>query len=447
MRSRYAIIAALWLLLTTTACPVRGPYSKMPARQSASWVRDAVIYEVYLRSFSPDGTFKSLQARLPELKELGVTVLWLMPIHPVGQKNRKGSLGSLYSIKDYYGINPEFGTLEDFKNLVAAVHAAGMKIIIDLVANHTAWDNELVQKHPDWYTRDATGHVIAPVPDWSDVADLNYDHHEPRQYMLDVMTHWVRDIGIDGYRCDVAEMVPLDFWEPARAELDKIKPVLMLAEGSDPALHVKAFDLTYAWNVYKALVNIFQENGPARLVREALRNEELNFPQGSLRLRFTDNHDENAWRAPAIELFGPQGAKAAAVLTYCLPGVPLLYNGQEVGNPTRLPLFEKVPINWQSDPHGLRDFYRTLLRLRRETPALLEGSLKLVETGSDESALVFYRQKDSERVLVAVNLKASQQQIRGRESPTQVEKRFGDGSYQAGQLTLPGYGWFIGKVR
>jgi glycosidase len=441
------VATAVLLALLAMQAGQGGPYAKMEARENAPWVKNAVIYEVYLRSFSPEGTFAGLQARLPELKDLGVTVIWLMPIHPVGKEKRKGSLGSPYSIKDYYGINPEFGTLQDFKKLVDAVHVAGMKIIIDLVANHTAWDNELLRKHPEWYTRDTKGNVIAPVADWSDVADLNYDNADLRRYMLDMMIYWVRDIGIDGYRCDVAEMVPLDFWETARTELDKIKPVLMLAEGEDPALHVRTFDLTYSWNIYKSLVAISREGKPASLIKDALQSEKLSFPQNSLRLRFTCNHDENAWRAPAIELFGSQGAKAVAVLAYCLPGVPLMYNGQEVGYATPLPLFEKVAINWQQDRYGMRNFYRDLLRLRRGTPALLEGRLEMLQTGATGSVVAFYRQKGKERVLVAVNLKANEQRIRLPAPVAQFERLFGEGSYRNGRLTLPGYGYFIGKAK
>jgi glycosidase len=422
-----------------------GPYAKMKARPSPAWVKEAVIYEVYLRSFSPEGNFAGLQARLPELKDLGVTVLWLMPIHPVGVEKRKGSLGSPYSIQDFYGINPEFGTLEDFKNLVDAVHAAGMKIIIDLVANHTAWDNQLLYEHPEWYTHDANGQIISPVADWSDVADLNYDPAGLRRYMLDMMVYWVRDIGIDGFRCDVAEMVPLDFWETARAELDKIKLVLMLAEGTDPVLHLEAFDVTYSWNIYQALVKIFSEKASARVVQEALRMESLSFPANSLRLRFTSNHDENAWRAPAIALFGPQGAKAAAVLACCLPGVPLIYNGQEAGNAIRLPLFEKVVIDWEEDFYGMRQFYRELLRLRHALPALREGELEMLQHDADSSIVAFHRRKGNNRVLVAVNLAAAEKQMKLPKPDASFERMFGEGTQMSGVISLPAYGYFIAR--
>ncbi len=214
------------------------------------WSKNANIYEVNIRQYTPEGTFNAFAEHLPRLKELGVDILWLMPIHPIGEKNRKGSMGSYYSVKDYFGINPEFGTEEDFKNLVNQIHELGMYVIIDWVANHTAWDNQLIYDHPEWYSKNEEEEIIAPVEDWSDVADLNYDVPEVRKYMTDALIYWVKDFNIDGYRCDVAGMVPTDFWNNARYELDKIKPVFMLAEANEPELHEFAFDMTYAWDLH-----------------------------------------------------------------------------------------------------------------------------------------------------------------------------------------------------
>ena len=248
-------------------------YASVYARKSADWVKNAVIYEVYLRSFSKEGTLKALESRIPELKKLGVTVVWLMPIHPVGKLLRKGTLGSPYSVQDYYGINPEFGTLDDFNSLVNTVHQEGLKIIIDLVANHTAWDNPMLKEHPEWYTHDASGKIISPNPDWTDVADLNYDSPELRMYMITMMKYWVHDIGIDGFRCDVAELVPTDFWNNARKELDAIKPVMMLSEGTIPEHHIRAFDLTYSWNMYAVLENVIKGSIAATVFDELLTSE------------------------------------------------------------------------------------------------------------------------------------------------------------------------------
>jgi glycosidase len=377
-------------------------YAAMHARESAEWVKDAVIYEVYLRSFSKEGTLKALEARIRELQKLGVTVVWLMPIHPVGRINRKGTLGSPYSVQDYYGINPEFGTLDDFQSLVNTIHQQGMKIIIDLVANHTAWDNSMIMEHPDWYTHDTNGSIISPNPDWTDVADLNYNQAGLRKYMITMMKYWVRTIGIDGFRCDVAELVPTDFWDSARKELDVIKPVMMLSEGTLPEHHITAFDLTYSWNVYDVFENVIQGLTPVTIFTELLKSESDQYPRNSLRMRFNTNHDKNAWDAPCVEKFGPQGAKATAVLAFTFPGVPLMYNGEEVGNSKKLRLFEKVDIDW-SKGKDFRELYETLGALHRDHPALRQGTYTSVQNSSGATVYSFIRTKVADTVLVVIN--------------------------------------------
>jgi glycosidase len=412
------------------------------ARQSVDWVRNAVVYEAYLRSFSANSSFAELQARLPELKRLGVTVVWVMPIHPVGKEKRKGSLGSPYAVRDYYAVNPEFGALDDFRKLVNAVHAADMKIIIDLVINHTAWDNALVKRHPQWYRRDDKGKILFPA-NWDDVAHLDFRNADLRRYMVEMMCYWVRDVDIDGFRCDVAGMVPLDFWDAARIELEKIKPVMMLAESSEPAEHLRAFDLTYAWNLRDALLHVLRDGKPATLIAETLAEDSRRFPPGSLRLRFSSNHDQNAWEAPAIEMYGPQGAKAAAVLTCTLPGAPLLYNGDEVGNTKKLALFEKVVIDWSHDPYSMRTFHEELLKTRRQFPAFVRGSIEFVRTGEPDSVVAFMRQADAERVLVAVNTKPTEKRVR---LPV-AAIAWGNGREDDGEIVLPPFGYVIGRVK
>jgi cyclomaltodextrinase / maltogenic alpha-amylase / neopullulanase len=377
-------------------------YAEVPARPSEEWVNDAVLYEVYLRSFSREGTFKALERRLPELKELGATVLWLMPIHPIGELNRKGTLGSPYSVQDYYKVNPEFGTLDDFKSLVAATHAQGMKIIIDLVANHAAWDSRLIMEHPEWFTTNEAGAIISPNADWTDVADLNYDQHELRKYMIEMMKYWVRDIGIDGYRCDVAEMVPTDFWNRARKELDKIKPVIMLSEGTLPEHHVEAFDLTYSWTVYDVLSKVMDGSTPVKVFDDILTTESYQYPKGSLRMRFNTNHDKNVKDAPAVVKFTSQGAKATALFTFTYPGVPLIYNGEEAGNDRRLSLFEKVDIDWMKN-YDFRAFYQALTRLRSSHPALRRGEYVPVKNSDGEKVYTFLRRQGDDEVLVVIN--------------------------------------------
>jgi glycosidase len=389
---------------------LRSKYADLKARPSADWVQDAVIYEIYLRSFSREGSLKALERRLTELKDLGVTVVWLMPIHPVGDLNRKGRLGSPYSVQDYYAINPEFGTLEDFKSLVEATHALGMKIIIDLVANHTSWDSKLVMEHPDWFTTDSEGAIVSPNPDWTDVADLNYDHHELRKYMIEMMKYWVQDVGIDGFRCDVAELVPTDFWDRARKELDKIKPVIMLSEGTLPEHHVEAFDLTYSWNVYDVLGKIIKGSTPVSVFDDILQSESYQFPKSSLRLRFNTNHDKNAYDAPAVVKYARQGAKATALLAFTFPGVPLIYNGEEVGNDKRLDLFDKVAIDWKKNP-DFREFYRKLGMLRVKHAGLRRGQYVKLQNTDSVKVYSFARRYEEDYVVIVINFDQSPKSV------------------------------------
>ena len=377
------------------------------ARSSEEWVRNGIIYEINTRSFSPEGTFAGAEKGLPELKKLGVTILWVMPIHPVGVLNRKGRLGSQYSVQDYYGINPEFGTLDDFKSLVAAAHKLGFHLIIDLVANHTAWDSKLIKTHPDWFAKDSAGNIVPPNPDWTDVAALNYSQPGLRTYMIEMMKYWVRDIGVDGFRCDVAEMVPTDFWESARAALDSIKPVMMLAEGTYPKHHLKAFDVSYGWNTHGLLGPLISGKISALSLDTVLNTERRCFPQGSLRMRFSSNHDENAWDAPDVVKYGVNGAKLAAVLVNMLPGIPLLYDGQEIGCATRLKMFEKVPIEWK-DGEDFRDLYTTLFELRKNEPALTEGEMTRIPSSEPRHVYAFTRIAGTSKLLSVFNVGADE---------------------------------------
>jgi len=381
---------------------LKSEFADMPAIRSADWVKDAVIYEVYLRSFSKEGTLAGLERRLHELKNLGATVLWLMPIHPVGIKNRKGNLGSPYSIQDYYAVNPEFGTLNDFKRLVSAVHKQGMKIIIDLVANHTSWDSKLMMEHSEWFTRDEHGEIIPPNADWTDVADLDYSHDGLWKYMLDMMAYWVREMGIDGFRCDVAELVPTDFWNDARKRLNAIKPVMMLSEGSAPEHHVKAFDISYSWNVYDALEPLLKGKRPVTLLDQIFKIEALQFPRGSLRMRFNTNHDKNAWDAPAVQKYGIDGLKLSAILINTIPGVPLMYTGEEVANDRKLSLFEKVDIDW-ARPREMEKLYKSLFDLRRNHKALTRGEMIRVSSTHTDSVYAFLRSAGKDKLLVVLN--------------------------------------------
>jgi glycosidase len=366
-------------------------------------VRDGVVYEIYPRAFSQQGNFNGISARLDDLKDLGVTVLWLMPIHPIGQEEKKGTIGSPYAVRDYYGINPDYGTKDDFKQLITEAHRHGMKVIIDIVANHTSWDS-VMMKNPQFYVHDANGRITYPH-DWSDVAELNYDNSELRRYMTDMLKYWIREFDLDGFRCDVAEEVPTDFWENARGELDKIKPdITMLAEGHKPELLIKAFDFDYSWPLHSAVTNVLQGRGVASDLRQEWDKESKEWPRGSLHMRFSDNHDERR----AIARFGEPGALAASAMMFTLDGVPLLYNGMEVGDTTESgapALFEKLPVFWpiaERRPEFPR-FYKQMISLRRSSNALRRGSLEWLRN-SDESRMVTYlRRSANEEVLVAIN--------------------------------------------
>ena len=423
----------------------RGKYSDQPARPSAPWVRDAVIYEVYLRSFSKEGTFRGLELRLPELKSLGVTVVWLMPIHPVGELGRKGRLGSPYSVQDYYGINPEFGTLDDFKSLVNSVHQQGMKIIIDLVANHTSWDSKLLFEHPEWFKTNKEGAIVSPNADWTDVAQLDYHQHELRKYMINMMEYWVREVGIDGYRCDVADLVPIDFWDTARQELDKIKPVMMLAEGKNPEDHLKAFDLTYSWNLYDVLKNVVDGTTSIKVLNEKLESESLKYPKNSLRMRFDSNHDKNVQDGPAVRRYTIAGAMATVSLMFTYPGIPLIYNGDEVGNAKRLNLMDKVDIDW-SKGNEFRRLYARLAQMRSEHSALREGDYRRVWCSDSTRVYAFERSSEDDEVYVVINFSKERKHVEIETTNDLLDVFAGKkvlSEKRRVALSLPSYGYSI----
>ena len=378
--------------------------SPLPARPTRDWVRDGVIYEIYPRAFSPEGNFNGITAQLDRLKDLGVTILWLMPIHPIGQEKKKGSIGSPYAVRDYYGINPDYGTKADLQRLISEAHRRGMKVVIDIVANHTSWDSVLM-KHPEFYKKDAKGNITYPF-DWFDIAALNYNSQELRRYMTDMLVYWLREFDLDGFRCDVAGEVPTDFWENARTELEKIKPdIFMLAEAHKAELLVKAFDLDYSWPLHSAMTDVLHGRGRASDLRAAWEAEVKEWPRGSLHMRFSDNHDERR----AIARFGEPGALAASALMFTLDGVPLLYNGMEVGDTTESgapALFEKLPVFWaiaERRPEFPR-FYKQMIALRQASNALRRGSLEWLHSSDDARVVSFLRRAKDEEILVTINL-------------------------------------------
>jgi glycosidase len=382
------------------------PYVKLTHPE---WSKNATIYQINTRQFTPEGTFRAAEAHLPRLKDLGVVIIWLMPVHPIGEKNRKGSLGSPYAVKDYYGVNAEFGTLDDLKHFVQEAHALGMYVILDWVANHTAWDCVLVDEHPEWYARDWKGD-FRPTPwwDWVDIIDLDYDKPALREYMTEALKYWVREADVDGYRCDVAGFVPLDFWNNARKELDAIKPVFMLAEWETRDLHEYAFDMTYGWSWNSAMHQIAMGKADVNLLYVYYAWNEKAFAPNSMRMLFTSNHDKNSWDGTEYEQFG-DCLEAAMVLSVISDGMPLIYNGQEAGNKRRLAFFEKDPLEWQEHPYA--DFYRKLFTLKRENSALWNGSwgalMVNVFNNVPSKVLSFVRQNEQEKIFAVFNLSAS----------------------------------------
>lgn len=370
------------------------------------WSRDAAIYEVNVRQYTSEGTFAAFEKQLPRLKELGVKILWIMPINPISEKNRKGSLGSYYAVKDYKKINPEFGTINDFKTLVAKGHELGLKIIVDWVANHTGWDNVWISQHPDWYTKDSTGKIISPVADWTDVADLNYDNKDMRAAMIDALQYWVKEADIDGYRCDVAGMIPVDFWNDARTSLNKIKPVYMLAEDEgEKALLVKAFNMNYGWEFHHIMNQVAQGKAGVGAVKAYFEKIDSTYPAGSYPMQFTSNHDENSWSGTEYERMG-DAAKTMAALTFVVPGMPLIYTGQEAGNTKRLKFFDKDQVDWSN--LEMQKFYEKLIGIKKANKALWNGTagapIHFLHTGLDNSLLAIDRTVEGNKVIAIFNL-------------------------------------------
>lgn len=371
------------------------------------WTYNAVIYEMNVRQYTPEGTFAAAQKELPRLKRLGVDVLWLMPIYPIGVKERKGTLGSYYAISDYCAVNPEFGDMKDFERFLKAAHKAGFKVILDWVANHTSPDAVWINECPaDWYERDSLGNTIVEY-DWTDIAALNYDNRDVWTAQDKAMRFWL-DMGVDGFRCDMACEVPIEFWRETIQGLREDYPgIYMLAEGENHDLHLYAFDASYAWVLHHLLNDIAQGRKGAPELAEYIARDAKNNPEEAFRLMFTSNHDENSWAGTEFERMG-DAAKAMAVLTFTLPcGQPLIYTGQEMGWNKRFEFFEKDPIPaWEENEYT--DFYRWLVKLRHENPALAAGErggdFELVSTEND--MFVFTRTLPDNKVTVSVRLAA-----------------------------------------
>jgi glycosidase len=368
-----------------------------------SWAHSTNIYEVNVRQYTAEGTFNAFAKHLLRLKGMGVKTLWFMPIHPIGNEKRISTLGSYYSIKDYKGINPEFGVLDDFKKIVEQAHALGLKVLIDWVANHTSWDHIWTKGHPEFYEQDDTGNFKSPY-DWYDVIQINHQNKDQREAMIDAMRFWVTECDIDGFRCDMAHLVPLSFWLQARNELDKIKPLFWLAETEQADYH-QVFDASYTWEFLHKMEVYWKHETDIAGIDSLLNKYDSLFPPSAIRMYFTSNHDENSHSGSEYERMG-DAAEAFAVFCATWNGIPLIYSGQELPLLKRLKFFEKDEIPW-TDNCVLENFYKILLRLHSQHPALHAGD-PAVQTfrikTNDKDVFAFLRKKEEREVLVMLNL-------------------------------------------
>ena len=412
----FIIISFLWSACKQQPTEFIGK-SRLPDSEVShpEWSRNACIYEVNIRQYTPEGTLLAFVKHLPRLKEMGVDILWLMPVNPIGELNRKGTLGSYYSIKDYVAVNPEYGTLEDLKLLVDRAHEMDMKVILDWVANHTSFDNTLTEEHPEWYEKDTAGNLVSPY-DWTDVLQLDYDQPGLTDYMIGAMKYWITEADVDGFRCDVAGMVPTDFWNRVRRELDLVKPVFMLAEAEKPELLVSAFDMDYGWEFHHIMNKVAKGSMNVVDMKKYFGKNDSICPGNAYRMYFTSNHDENSWQGTEFERMG-DAAPIMAVLSATVPGMPLIYSGQEAGLDKRLRFFEKDTIEWDGNME-YSEFYRILFSLKERNKALWNGSegglMEILPLENDSVVLAFTRQKDTDRILALFNFSKEKQEVKLR---------------------------------
>lgn len=370
------------------------------------WKHTTNIYEVNVRQYTEEGTFRAFEKEMPRLKAMGVKTLWFMPITPIAQQNKKGSMGSPYAASDYVSINPEFGTLADFKHMVNAAHRLGFKVIIDWVANHTGWDHVWTKTHPEFYLKDPDGkfHIASGM---DDIIELDYKNQEMRKAMIDAMKFWVKETNIDGFRCDLASWVEVDFWQQARPEVETIKPLFWLGEFDEleNPEYGKIFDASYSWKWMHASNDYYNKNQPLHDLKNLLE-QYAKIGNSSMRAWFTSNHDENSWNGTEYEKYGAI-TKPMAVFSVTWNGVPLLYSGQELPNNKRLEFFEKDPIKWTNNYQNAT-FYKTLLNLKSSNPALRGGdsaaSTYILNTTANDKIFAYVRKNGKDEVLVILNM-------------------------------------------
>ena len=451
-----ALAAALFAGVIVSGCGA-GTKGNSAAEGHPEWSYNSVVYEMNVRQYTPEGTFSAAAEELPRLSRLGVDVIWLMPVYPIGVKERKGTLGSYYAISDYCAVNPEFGTMEDFEEFLRKAHEAGFKVILDWVANHTSPDAVWINERPaDWYVRDSLGNTVVNY-DWTDIAELNYDKAEMREEMRRAMRFWL-DKGVDGFRCDMACEVPVDFWRETLPEFRRDYPgTYFLAEGESPELHTDAFDASYSWELHHLMNAVAQGKKTVFDLKSYIARNAADYPENAFRLMFTSNHDENSWAGTEFERMG-DAAQVMALLTFVLPSAqPLIYTGQEMGYDHRFEFFEKDPVpawEWNS----WSDFYRSLTALYHSHPALASGEkggkIEYLPAGADSTAvadglLLFSRAVSAEEsltgkvdtVIVAANLSSVPCSFA---IPCSGKEYFSGNTYAAGEdVVLDAWKWLV----
>lgn len=404
-------LIVLIFLISIVSCNTKGQNKKETSenKQSVRTITDsdletAVIYEANIRQYSPEGTFNAFTKDIPQLKQLGVKIIWLMPISPISKKDRKGPLGSYYAIQDYTKVNPEYGNLEDLKNLVDTAHENGMFVILDWVANHTGRDHHWLTEHPDFYVRDDKGSPVAPF-DWTDVAKLDYSNPNLRKEMISEMQYWLKNADIDGFRCDVAAQVPVDFWEEAVKKLKQTKPVFMLAEAWEPNLLVNAFDMDYGWDTHHIFNKIAQGKETVKAWDNRMKQVDTLYQKDDILMNFVTNHDENSWNGTVKERMG-DASEVMLALSYCAPGMPLIYSGQEYDIDKRLRFFDKDTI--QKNKGKVWPLLEKLGKLKNTNKALNGGkkaaSYTKINSSNNNQVLIFKREKEGEKLIFIANL-------------------------------------------
>ncbi|MBC7935139.1 MAG: 1,4-alpha-glucan branching protein [Rhizobacter sp.] len=391
--------------------PVNQSYKKFNLSNFSqpSFLSSSNIYAVNLRQYSGEGSFNAFAKQLPRLQRMGVEILWFMPIHPIGKLKRKGSLGSYYSIADFRGVNPEFGSKDDFKHIIKTAHDLGMKVIMDWVANHAAWDNVWTNTNPEFFVRDEAGNFKPPY-DWDDVIQIDHNNTGEQQAMVDAMLYWIENFDIDGFRADLAHLTPLEFWMNARVQASTLKnDLIWLAETEDIPYH-HAFDISFTWRWMHATEEYCKGQKDFSALTDTLEFYKNDFPSDAVRMWFTSNHDENSWNGTAFEKYG-EYVKALSVFNCTYYGIPLIYSGEESGLDKRLKFFDKDPINW-NEPSEWENFYSLLLALRKRSAAIAGGLVSfpvLIPGAAEKNMLAFYRKNIKDTLLVFINMSKEKQ--------------------------------------